>query len=387
MSLDYRHTRIASYIGYITQGIVNNLSPLLFVTFSEKFDISLAQISALIVINFGVQIVIDTLAAFYADKVGMKNCAVFAHIFAAAGLAGLGTLPFIMPPYAGIIISVTLSAIGGGLCEVVVSPIIESLPFENKAANMNLLHSFYCWGQVGVVLISTLFFTLCGIDNWRWLALAWAVIPALNAVYFSLVPVNALCEPDEKMKLSQLVSSPAFLLFFLLMFCSGAAELAMSQWASYFAEQGLHISKTAGDLLGPCMFAFFMGISRVCYATLEKRFSLQKLLVLSSALCIATYLVAALSPFPTLALVGCSLCGASVGMMWPGVLSLCSRRFSRGGESMFAVLAIAGDVGCTFGPWVVGMAAQLDGKMQTGLLLAVVFPAVMLFGCLKLRRK
>lgn len=388
MKLTYKYTLAASYIGYITQAVVNNLVPLLFVTFSQQFGISIVEISMLIVMNFGVQIAVDVMAAAFIDKIGFKRGAVIAHICAAIGLAGLGIFPFLInPPIIGIIISVVFSAVGGGLCEVVISPVVESLPLENKAANMSILHSFYSWGQMAVVLLSTLYFTLFGISNWHVLAILWAIIPALNALLFVFVPVYALCEPEEKTKFVTLITSPVFLLFFLLMFCAGSAELSMSQWASYFAEQGLHVSKTAGDLLGPCAFAFTMGLARVFHGKLEKRFSLQMLLAMSSGMCVITYLLAALSPYPVLSLFGCAFCGMSVGMMWPGVISLAAKKYKKGGGSMFAILAIGGDLGCTFGPWLVGIISNASGHLQTGLLFAIIFPMIMLFGCLKLRKR
>lgn len=388
MSLTYKHTLAASYTGYITQAVVNNLIPLLFVTFSKQFDISLVQISFLIVMNFSVQIAVDIAAAAFVDRLGFKRGAVIAHICAAAGLIGLGIFPFVInPPIIGIIISVVLSAVGGGLCEVIISPVVESLPLENKAANMSILHSFYCWGQMAVVLLSTLYFTLLGTESWRFLPMLWAVLPALNAVLFSVVPIYPLCEPEEKMSILTLASSPAFLLFFLLMFCAGAAELAMSQWASYFAEQGLMVSKTVGDLLGPCAFAFTMGLSRVLFSKLEKRCDLKTMLAISSGMCIASYLLASLSPWSVPALLGCAMCGMSVGLMWPGVTSLAAAKYRRGGGSMFAMLAIGGDIGCSFGPWLVGIISNSAGRLQTGLLFAIIFPMVMLIGCLKLRKR
>lgn len=388
MKLTYKYTLAASYIGYITQAVVNNLVPLLFVTFSQQFNISLVEISMLIVMNFGVQIAVDIMAAAFIDKIGFRRGAVLAHICAAVGLAGLGILPFLInPPIIGIIISVVFSAVGGGLCEVVISPVVESLPLENKAVNMSILHSFYSWGQMAVVLLSTLYFTIFGISSWHVLAIIWAIIPAFNAILFVFVPVYALCEPEEKTKLVTLITSPLFLLFFLLMVCAGSAELSMSQWASYFAEQGLHVSKTMGDLLGPCAFAFTMGLARVFHGKLEKHFSLEALLVMSSGLCVITYLLAALSPYPVLSLFGCAFCGMSVGMMWPGVISLAAKKYKKGGGSMFAILAIGGDLGCTFGPWLVGIISNASGHLQTGLLFAIIFPMIMLFGCLKLRKR
>ena len=387
MTLTYKHTRLACRIGSVTQGINNNYVPLLFVAFSTRFGIDLPLISLLIVLNFGTQIIVDTASVAFVDKVGFRACAVACHVSTALGLIGLGTLPFILPPYAGIAISVVVCAIGGGLAEVVISPILEALPDDNKAANMSLLHSFYCWGQLGVVLLSTLFFAVFGVENWHILAIIWSLVPIFNTVLFTRVPIFTLVEPEHKTRVSAMLTSPLFLLFFLVMISAGAAEQVMSQWASYFAESALHVTKTAGDLMGLSAFALLMGCSRVMFAFLEKKYDLRLLLSLSSVLCVGTYLVASLSPFPVLALVGCAVCGFSVGMMWPGTLSLASSRFKNGGGSLFAALAIGGDVGCTAGPWLVGMLANATGRLQNGLLFAIVFPVIMLAACIRLKNK
>ncbi len=377
---NFRHTLLASYVGYITQAIVNNFAPLLFLTLQNTYQIPLDQITLLITINFVVQLLVDLLSARWIDKIGYRRAIVAAHLFAAAGLIGLGIFPELFSDaYAGLLLAVILYAIGGGLIEVLISPIVEACPTDNKEGSMSLLHSFYCWGSVAVVAISTACFTLGGMNHWRMVAYGWAVIPFLNAFYFMLVPIRTLVEDGESMPLRSLARKKLFWIFILLMICAGASELAMSQWASAFAESGLKVSKTIGDLLGPCMFAVLMGICRVMYAKFSTRIELTKAMAASGVLCIASYLLAALSPIPLLSLLGCSLCGVSVGILWPGTFSLAARNFPTGGTGMFALFALAGDIGCSGGPTVVGFVSKaLEGSLKTGLLSAIVFPVLLL---------
>ncbi len=379
---NYQHTINASYVGYITQAIVNNFTPLLFLTFHKIYGIPLGQIGLLISLNFGTQLLVDFLSAKYVDRIGYRISVVAAHIFAGAGLIGLGALPELLPkPYLGICVAVMLYAVGGGLIEVMISPIVEACPTEGKAAAMSLLHSFYCWGSVLVVLVSTILFSVLGMDAWRLIACLWAVIPLLNAFYFSKVPIAHLVEDGESMTIRELLRTKLFWIFALLMVCSGASELSMSQWASTFAESALHVSKAAGDLAGPCFFAVLMGTARVFHARYAEKLELSRYLGLCSVICIASYLIAALSPAAALSLLGCGICGFSVGAMWPGTFSLAAEKCPRGGTAMFALFALAGDMGCSSGPAVVGfVSAAFHDNLKAGLLAAIVFPVLMLAG-------
>lgn len=383
---DFRHTVRACYAGYITQAAVNNFAPLLFLTFQREYGIPLTQIGMLITINFFTQLMTDLLSAKFADRIGYRKCAVGAHIFAAVGLLGLGIFPEIFPtPFMGLTAAVILYAVGGGLIEVLVSPIVEACPGDAKSGAMSLLHSFYCWGQVLTVLVSTLFFRIFGIDDRIWLALIWAVIPALNAVYFCFVPINPITEEGAGLSARQLFRDRRFLLLMLLMVCAGASELAVSQWASAFAESALHVSKTVGDIAGPCAFAVLMGTARAVYGKNSEKIPLRKMMAGSAALCIVTYLMISLSPSPAVSLAGCALCGMSVGILWPGTFSLASKTIPEGGTAMFAYLALAGDLGCLAGPEVVSL---LSGNgLKTGILAAVIFPVIMLTGVLAAVKK
>lgn len=380
---NYQLTMYACFIGYIVQAIVNNFLPLLFVTFQKTYSIPLTQITLLITLNFGIQLVIDMLSAGFVDKIGYRDSAIIAHVCSAAGLVLLTVLPEAFPdPFAGILIAVFIYAIGGGLIEVLISPILEACPTDNKEKAMSLLHSFYCWGHVGVVLISTLFFTLFGIENWKILAVCWAVVPAVNIILFAKAPIYSLHEEGETgLTLKQLFTRKVFWVMMLMMLCAGASEQAVSQWASTFAEQGLGVSKTIGDLAGPMSFAALMGLSRLLYGKFGDKLDLDKFMRMSCLLCIAAYLCISLIPLPAVGLVGCAVCGFSVGIMWPGTFSKASAAVKGGGTALFAMLALAGDVGCSGGPTLAGfISGCFNGELRAGILAAIVFPVLLLIG-------
>ena len=375
-------------MGYITQAIVNNFAPLLFVTFQKSFDISLEKIGYLVTVNFCIQLFVDFIAAKFVDKIGYRISIVAAHLFAGTGLILMGVLPFAFAdPYMGLICAIVFYSIGGGLIEVLISPIVEACPTDKKSAAMSLLHSFYCWGHVAVILLTTLFFVTAGIENWRILSALWAVIPLANAVYFCFVPINTLVDCEKSAPIKELFKSKLFWILILLMICSGASEQGMSQWSSAFAETGLKVSKTLGDLLGPCMFAVMMGVSRVFYAAFSGRLKLMKFISVSCVFCVIGYLVSALSPVPALALVGCGICGLSVGILWPGVFSLAAERAPTGGTAMFAFLALAGDLGCSSGPTLVGIVSSaFNDNLRAGFLAAIAFPVALIIGIMMLKR-
>lgn len=387
MKINYKTTIFSCFVGYIVQAIVNNFVPLLFITFQNAYHIPLGQITLLVTINFGVQLLVDLLATKFVDKIGYRTSIVIAHVTSAAGLILLTLLPELMSPFVGILIAVIIYAIGGGIIEVLISPIMESCPTDNKEKAMSLLHSFYCWGHVGVVLLSTLFFKLAGIENWKMLALVWAVIPIVNGVIFLKTPIAPLMESGKKgMTLRELFKNKVFWVLMIMMVCSGASEQAVSQWSSAFAEQGLGISKMAGDLAGPMTFAILMGSSRAIYGKYGDKMNLDKFMKSSSILCIIAYLLVSVTPSPVVSLIGCGLCGLSVGIMWPGTFSKASASLKKGGTAMFALLALAGDLGCSGGPTLVGIVSDVAGdNMKLGILAAIIFPVTLLI-CLLIRK-
>lgn len=390
MTKDYQKTIYACFTGYIVQAIVNNFVPLLFLTFQSVYGIPLSQITLLITLNFLLQLLVDLLAIGFVDKIGYRASMVIAHICAAAGLVLLTVLPEVMPPFAGLLTAVLVYAVGGGLLEVLVSPVVEACPTRNKESVMSMLHSFYCWGHVGVVLLSTLFFAVFGIENWKIMAIIWAAIPVVNAVAFTRVPMAPLVEEGEKgLSLKELFSMKVFWIFLLMMTCAGASEQAVSQWASTLAEKGLGVSKTVGDLAGPMAFAILMGASRAFYGKYGEKIDLDKFMKMSCILCMISYLSIALIPIPAVALLGCALCGMSVGIMWPGTFSKSAAVLRQGGTAMFAFLALAGDLGCSGGPTLVGFVSGLFGEdLRKGIFAALIFPLLLLAGlCMEKRAK
>ena len=383
MKNQYNKTISACFVAYIVQAIVNNFAPLLFLTFQRTYHIPLSQITLLVTINFGIQLLVDLLSVSFVDKIGYRLSMIAAHAFSAAGLLSLTLLPDLLPsPFPGILISVVIYAVGGGLLEVLVSPVVEACPSDNKEKTMSLLHSFYCWGHVGVVACSTLFFYFFGISHWKILAVLWAVIPLCNLAAFFSVPIAPLMEDGESgLRLKDLASIKLFWVLLIMMICAGASEQAVSQWASTFAEKGLGISKTLGDLAGPMTFAIMMGLSRTLYGKYGERIHLEQFMASSCVLCIASYLCISLAPLPQLSLIGCAVCGLSVGIFWPGTFSKASAAIPRGGTAMFAMLALGGDVGCSVGPTLVGMISSAwNDDLKAGILAGSVFPLTLLIG-------
>lgn len=381
MKFDYKKTMYACFVGYIVQAVVNSFVPLLFVTFQETYQIPLAQITLLITVNFVVQLLVDMLSAGFIDRIGYRASVVLAHIFAAAGLALLTILPEVLPdPFVGILTAVFVYAIGGGLIEVLISPIIEACPTDNKESAMSLLHSFYCWGCTGVVLLSTVFFSIAGIAHWKLLTLLWTIIPIANMLLFTKVPIYSLQEEGEKgMNLGELFREKMFWILMLMMVCSGAAEQSVSQWASTFAEKGLGITKSVGDLVGPMLFSILMGISRLLYGKYGEKWNLDRFMKFSCVLCIASYLCISFIPVPMVELLGCGLCGFSVGIMWPGTFSKAAAALRHGGTLLFAMLALAGDLGCSGGPTLVGFVSSgLGDNLRLGIFAGIIFPILLL---------
>ena len=389
MKSKYQKTLIACYLGFITQAITANFAPLLFLTFHRTYQISLGRIAFISTAFFFTQLLVDLFCAKYVDRIGYRRSVIASEVFSASGLIGLAFLPSLLPdPYVGILISVIIYAMGSGLIEVLVSPIVEACPFDNKDSVMSLLHSFYCLGSVGVILLSTIFFAIFGIENWRILACIWALIPLYNTFNFISCPIESLTEEGEGLSIRQLCHIPIFWIALILMVCAGASEISMAQWASAYVESALGISKSIGDIIGPCLFAVMMGMSRSFYGKYGENIDLMKFMIGSGALCLVCYLLSALAPLPFLNLVGCAVCGFSVGIMWPGTISIASKKIPLGGTAMFALLAMAGDLGGSVGPGIVGFVTQnANDNLKVGMLAGCVFPTVLVLSVLLLKRK
>ena len=386
---NYKRTLTACYLGYITQAITSTFAPMLFLTFRSTYGISLEVITLIPSMFFMVQLLTDLAAAKFADRIGYRASVIIGEISAAIGLVGLGIFPELFPahPLAGLMIAVTFYAIGSGIMETLVSPIVEACPFDNKEGVMSILHSFYCWGCAAVILGSTLFFSVFGIENWKYLSCLWAIVPLVNLFNFATCPIEYLVEDGKGMTITQLLKSRVFWVLAVLMICAGASEHGMAQWASAFTESALNVSKTVGDLAGPCLFAILMGLARTIHGRFSEKFDLTNFMLGSSVLCIVCYLLASLTSHPVFGLIGCAVCGISVAIMWPGAFSIAAQKCPTGGTALFALLALTGDLGCSLGPAVVGMfSGMANDNLKVGLLAAIVFPIVMIVGLLYMRK-
>ena len=382
MKLNPNHTKAAGFVGYLTQSLIVNYPPLLFLTFIKVYDISFSTITVLIAISFAAQLLTDGFAAKFVHKLNVRLSIVLAHVLAIIGITGYAYMPVIFPPFVGLVICTILAAIGAGLVEVLISPIIEACPTDGKSAAMSFLHSFYSWGQVAVIIFSTLFFKTVGIEHWQMLSCLWAIIPLVGAIAFTVVPIYKLegdVDTEETKAIRKTKSyKKLFIVFFVLMFCSGAAEMALNQWASAFAEKGLGVSKEVGDLLGPCAFAVLMGSARIFHGKFSERINLVKFILASSVLCTVSYVIAALAS-PAVALIGCALCGLSCGIMWPGVYSLAAVNMPKISMRTYAILALGGDIGCMLGPTVAGWFAGFFGdNLSPAFLLSCIYPIAMI---------
>ncbi len=388
MQKNYKKTLIACYLGFVTQAITANFAPLLFLTFKSTYGITMEKIAMIPMVFYLTQLLVDLAATKFADKIGYRACVLASQVLSAAGLVVMAFLPERLPaPFAGILISVVLYAIGSGLIEVLVSPIVVACPFENKDGVMSLLHSFYCWGAMGVILGSTLFFTIFGIEHWKVLTIIWALVPLYNTFNFINCPIERLVEDGQRMGIHKLLKTPIFWLMIILMVCSGASEATMAQWASAFTESAIGVSKTVGDLAGPCLFAMFMGISRMLYGKFSEKLDLTKVMLICGTMCVGCYLLASLSSLPILGLAGCALCGLAVGIMWPGSISISSQNCPGGGTAMFAFLALAGDFGAMVSPAMVGSLSEMaGGNLKTGLLVGTIFPIILVVGLIVLNK-
>ncbi|MBQ7499418.1 MAG: MFS transporter [Clostridia bacterium] len=384
----YGKTKLACYLGFVTQAISANFAPLLFLTFHRSYGISFSELALISVVFYVTQLIVDLACVKIADKIGYRPCIVASEITSALGVVGLAFVPDLFSkPLFGVLTCAVIYAVGSGLIEVLCSPIIEACPFENKSKMMSLLHSFYCWGTVGVIVGSTVFFAAFGTCNWRILACIWALIPLFNVYNFVTCPIESIVEEGKGLTTGQLLKMKKFWLFIILMICAGASEVTMAQWASAFVESALCVSKTLGDLAGPCGFAVFMGLSRMLYGKFGDKIDLTLFMIISGALCFVSYLLTAFAKIPVMGLVGCMACGFSVGIMWPGSISVTSRAIPTGGTAMFALLALAGDIGGTVGPALVGNVSQAAGNdLQAGILAGIGFPLTLIL-CVALARR
>ncbi len=383
----YKKTVYACFLGYGIQAVVNNFVPLLLLTFQEELGLPFSELTVLITANFLFQLLTDLISPAFIDRIGYRASMLIAHACCALGLFMLTCMPQFFPdPFYGLLMAVLFYAIGGGLLEVLVSPVVEACPTDNKETAMSMLHSFYCWGFAAVVLGSTLFFYLFGTARWRVLCLLWALAPVINFIAFTRVPIAPLIKEGEHgLRAKALLKSPLFWVLTVMMLCAGASEQAVAQWASAFAESALLVDKTTGDLCGPLFFTLMMGLSRFVYGKKGSSLPLFTCMGLCALLCVLSYQLIAMSQSSSVGLLGCGLAGLAVGIFWPGTFSLGAAGLKNGGTLMFALFALAGDMGCAAGPALTGFMTSLNGgNLKAGIGFAVIFPVLMLISLMTL---
>lgn len=400
---DYRLTIRCCYLGMFVQAIVINLAPILFIPFKEQLGLTFEQLGRLILINFVTQVAFDLIAGATVTRLGVRRMVVAAHILVTLGLWLFAWLPGrLTSPYAGLVIGTIVFSMGGGVLELLLSPIINAVPSERKAADMSLLHSFYAWGQMTVILLTALAVFVLPAGPWRWVAPFWSIVPALGAWGFSRAPIPPFVEEEKRHRLRELLRVPAFLAAMLGLALAGASEIAISQWISAFAEKALRFPKLLGDLGGVCLFAAALGVGRTWYGLYGHKVCIRTRMIGGALLATVMYVLASLSPWPWVSLLACVMSGLAVSLFWPGLLSLTAVRFPLAGASMFAVLCAAGDMGCALAPWAVGLCADrvtalgLGGGMgwtpeafglRMGLLAGALFPFGLLLVLIGLRQK
>lgn len=388
----YTVTKTCCYFGYVCQAICINLLPMLFIMFVENYGIGYERLGRLVLISFLTQLAGDFFTLRFIDRIGYRKVVVLAHIMAFVGLLLLSAVAFLpINVYYGLLFAVPIYSLGAGIIEVAISPIVEYMPTKNKAAQMSMLHSAYSWGQVAVVGLTVVLWSVLHLP-WYLLPVIWAAVPLFNILGFTFVPLPEIPIGEEQNGKRGLLHTPRFLLMLILMVCVGAAELTMTQWVSLFAESGLKVSKTVGDLLGLCMFGVLMGVGRLVYGFCK--LPLRRSMLVCGIGCVVCYLTASLVPSGIIALAACALCGLSVSLMWPGTYSLAAREFPLGGTSMFAMLAIAGDIGCSAGPWLTGLVSDIlvptfgnAFALKAGVFIGAFFAAGVVIMLIKLKKR
>lgn len=385
----------ACYLGYVVLAIIINLTPILFMPLQKIYHISFSQLGGLIFVNFCVQVVSDLAFGKPADRYGVRIFAILAQVCTILGLVIFAfAADLFADVFVGLVIGTVLFSIGGGLLELLLNPIAASIPINaRKSAAMNLLHSFYSWGQIFVIIVTTLLVHFWGDYIWKWIALIWTIVPILTLILFSKVKLPPIVrEGKVRTPLREIVKSKYFLLIILALVMGAASEHVMGEWSSTFLERAAKLPKIIGDVAGVCLFAAMMGIGRVIYYKTGGK-HLHQIITIGAILACASYIIIALSHEPLMALASCALCGLSVSIMWPGCIVLAHERFPDAGTTMYSLLGASGDIGAAFAPWLVGIVTDVvavqhgaDIGLKAGMLVVAVFPAIMVVAMLLLNK-
>lgn len=352
----YRLTTISCFVGIFAQAVIINLAALLFMPLMRLHGLTYVQLGTLVAVNFSVQVGSDLVFSGLIDRIGFRRLVLPACLVGSLGLFLFALAPVLLPGrvFAGLLAATAVYSAAGGLLEVLLSPIVNAIPNEEKGAAMSLLHSFYAWGQMATIILTTLFLFLVGERHWQWMVGFWALLPLANFLLFLKAPFPPSVPEEHRLNMGDLILKPFCLLAFAAIFFGASAEVLMNQWTSAFMERALLLPKLTGDLFGMCGFALMLGLGRAWHGKYGARFDISKALVAMSALAVLCYLVVALAPGSWPGLLACMVCGFATSLLWPGTLIVASERYPLAGAWMFALLAAAGDVGAGLGPWFTG---------------------------------
>lgn len=376
MQQSYTRLKAACYMTNISMAVVCNLPPLLFLTFRSLYGISYSLLGLLVLVNFCTQLGIDLAFSFFSRRFNIPLAVKLTPALTVAGLFLYAVWPWLFPDsvYVGLVVGTVLFSVAAGLAEVLISPVIAALPSKDPDRAMSGLHSAYAWGAVGVVLLGTVLLLVFGMTNWPWLVLLFALVPLTGFVLYMGQTIPPLQTEEQAGGALRLLRQPGLWLCVLCIFCGGAAEVTMAQWASSYLEQALGISKVWGDVFGVALFSVTLGLGRTLYAKRGRHIA--RVLTLGAAGAAVCYLTAAVCDQPLVGLAACAFTGLCVSMLWPGSLVVATDRFPTGGVFIYAMMAAGGDLGASVGPQLVGVITDLTlaagGSEQQGLKLALL---------------
>ena len=378
MTQNYKITKYTCYLFYVLQGTLLNLTPLLFVPLMEQYGLSYMKLGALASVNFATQLIVDIVLSKLTDK---HRYRISLRLSASAAFIGYMIFAWapgrLGDPYTWLLIGTVVYSIGAGLMEITISPLIHALPDKAKGKSMAILHSFYAWGVVLTVIVSTSVLAIIGRDKWNFIVTGWLIVPVIGFILSCIMPVPKP-ESGENERTAgsfRILIKPAFILFLAMIFFGSCAEAVMTQWSSAFLERAVGLDKLIGDIAGMSMFALMLGLCRMASAALDKKISLSTYMMLGTIGAVICYIIVSVSNVAAVSLIFCALTGFMVGMLWPGTLVLAADAFPKAGAWLFAYLAVAGDLGGVFGPWITGAIADRSG-LNAGLGAAAIFPVI-----------
>lgn len=362
----YQLTTISCFVGIFCQAVSSNITAILFIPLMTLYGLSYVHLGLLVGINFTTQVLVDIIASRLVDRYGFRVFVLPSDILAVIGLVLFGLTPVLFDNIlTGLVFSTIIFSASCGLQEVMLSPIVNAIPHNDKGPAMALMHSFYAWGQVATIIITTLFLFFFGIENWQVIVFLWALVPLVNFFMFLAAPFPGVIHENQRMTMRDLILKPFYLVALLAIMGGAATELVMNQWSSTFSEKVLELPKVTGDILGMCGFAVFLGLGRVLYGRYGSKINMNNVLVGSAAAAVVCYIAVAISPLPAISLAACAVCGLAASLLWPGTLVITAEKYPLAGAWIFAILAAAGDIGAASGPFAAGVITDLTRQMPS----------------------